>query len=287
MYRPLVIAALLCGLSQPLPAAASEYAGLGRLAHAGLPRDPAPFPASPAVSAAGPLRPFLQLDGEAGSGNVDALAAGLRLDGSDWQFTGELTTRPRPDGLEPILRLASTWRLGRFWQLSTQLASLPLDETAAVTAGRVRLAARRTGQKGAWDEFSLDRRASRRGWSDDLILAAHRPVLAGPAEQISVTGRFVSREVADADQQTLSLGLNHRWEAWNRADLRVEQRLSVGVAGHRADTRMEPAGRLRYAHMWEFGHRLDVEYAIERETRSGPAPDDNGTRLSVGVTGRF
>lgn len=287
MYRPLVIAALLCGLSHPAPAAASEYAAVGPLACAGLPGDPAPLLLSGDSSAGGPLRPFLQLDGEAVSGSVDAIAAGLRLNGSDWRLTGEFKTRSQADGLEPTLRLASTWRLGRFWQLSGQLASLPLDENREIAAGRVRLAARRTGQNGAWDEFSLDRRASYRGWSDNLTLAAHRPVLAGSTEQLSVTGRFVSRERADAEEQAISLGLSHRWEAWTRADLRVEQRLSVGVAGHRAETSVQPAGRLRYAHVWEFGHRLDVEYAIESETRSESALDDDQTRLSVGVTGRF
>lgn len=287
MYRPLVIAAMFWALSNPAPASASEYAGLGRLAYAGLPRDPAPFPVAAGTAAAGPLRPFLQLDGETGTGSVEALAAGLRLDGSDWRLTGELASRPQAGGVESTLRVASTWRLGRIWQLSGQLASRPLDETPEVAAGKIGLAARRTGPQGAWDEIRLDRRAGRLGWSEDLTLATHRPVLAGPAEQLSVTGRFVSRDAADREERVLSLGVNHRWEAWTRADLRVEQRLSVGVAGHHAETRVEPAGRLRYAHVWAFGHRLDVEYAIERETRSDPVPEHAETRLSVGVTGRF
>ncbi len=287
MYRPLVIACLLSGLAQPAVAPASEYAGLGRLAYAGLPRDQAPvrFPAN--AAAAGPLGPFLRLDGEPDTGSLDSLAAGLRMDGGDWRLKGELQARPLAEGLEPTLRLDSSWRLGEAWQLSGRLASRPLDQVPAVSAGSLRLAARRTGPGGAWDEFSLQRQAEAGGWSEHLALAAHRRVLAHATEELSVTGRITSREAVDAQEQAFFVSFDHRWEAWTHARLRIEQNVRLGVGGHHSDTRIQPARTLRYGHLWALGNRLDLEYAIEQGSLPGGARADDETRLSLGVTGRF
>ena len=287
MYRPLAIASIVYGLVLPAVAGASEYAGVHRLSYADLPSDPAPVLKPANDPGAGPLQPFLRLDGEAETGSVDALAAGLRVDGADWRLKGELEARPMATGLVPTLGLATSWRLGRQWQLSSQLASLPLDDAPDLGAGRIRLAARRTGPAGAWDEFSLQRRAGTHGWSDDLALAAHRTVLQGASERLSVTGRIVSRERADAEDRAFSLSLDHRWEAWAHADMRMEQEFTVGLGGHRSGSDLRATGNLRYGHVWEIGDRLDLEYAIERENRPGATLENDGTMLSVGFTGTF
>jgi hypothetical protein len=287
MYRPLVIVSLFCGLAQPADAVASDYAGPGRLAHAPWSRNSAPVPGAAEARAAAPLRPFLRLDGEAESGRLDGRAAGLEADGPDWRLKGEFTARPLETGIVPTVRLASSWRLNPRWQLSSHLDSLPLDEAPELGAERIRVAARRTGPAGAWDELSFQRRAATAGWSEDLALAAHRRLLDGGGERLSVTGRIVSRERAEAADRALSLSVDHRWEAWAHADLRVAQQLSVGIGGQRSESDLRATGRMRYGHLWELGDRLELEYAIERQNRPATAPEDDETRLSVGFTGTF
>ena len=297
MYRFIFLIAASAAVQLTATAAASEFAGapsspsLGRLAAEGLLHDPSPVEHAPWPDQGGPLRAFLQLQGKPGPNDTDAtlqaLSAGLRLDGGDWRLKGEVKARNASDSLEPSLQLESRWRLGRRWLISGQFASLPLEDALNIEGGKVSLAARLKGRGGAWNEFRLQRRTGASGWSESLELKSHRPLLSGSGERLSVTGRLASREAVNTTEQDVSVSLDHHWQAWAFDDQRVEQQLTVALGKRLSDARSHSVGRVRYGHLWVIGDALDFEYAIERQRNPVSAPAGDDTTLSLGIRGTF
>ncbi len=297
MYRFLIVTAALSAIQLAAPAAASEYAGspssasLGRLAFAGLLHDPSTVGHAPQSHQGGPLRPFLQLHGDAGQDDsgatMEALAAGLQLDGGDWRLKGEVNARNATDSLVPTLRLESRWSPGPSWLISGQFASLPLEEALEIHSGNLSLAARHKGRGGAWNEVRMQRKASAGGWSESLELRSHRPLLSADSEQLFFTGRLATRENPDSAARDFSVSLDHRWQAWAFDDQRMEQQLTVAVGGRLTETEALPVGRIRYGHLWVIGDALDFEYAIERQRSPVASPTGDDTTLSLGIRGNF